>query len=197
MRDLEALRLALYVFHLPSAVRGVREKPLPAGILSLLEVAAGEAGAAEAAASKLDRPPEVVSRASSFFIEQILLAPDADAYRVLGAGRDIGDADLRRNMALILRWVHPDTNRTAERSAYAARVTKSWEALKSHDRRAAYDAANPVKVTANSSRISRRRSNNPRGPAQQAQQTPHGFAERSKPGLIEAALRFILGARGR
>ena len=48
MRDLEALRLALYLFHLPSAVRSAREKPLPAGIPALLEVAAGEAGAVEA-----------------------------------------------------------------------------------------------------------------------------------------------------
>jgi hypothetical protein len=32
------------------------------------------------------RSPETVQRAGAFFIEQILFAPDADSYRVLGAG---------------------------------------------------------------------------------------------------------------
>ena len=50
----------------------------------------------------------MVREASAFFIEQILLGPDADSYRVLGADRNAAAAELRRNMALLLRWLHPD-----------------------------------------------------------------------------------------
>ena len=80
--------------------------------------------------------------AAAFFIEQILLAPGADSYRVLGGNAQASNSDLRRNMALLLRWLHPDMehNGTGDRSVFAARITLAWEDLKTAERRAAYDA---------------------------------------------------------
>jgi hypothetical protein len=209
MAELDALRTAVYLFHLPSAVRGQRGKPLPTGIQALLEVAAGEAGAAEEAAARLERPVDVIRQACAFFIEQIMLAPDADAYRILGGERHTSDGDLRRNMALLLRWVHPDMDRSGDRTVYAGRVTGAWEALKSQERRAAYDAAHPPAPVSKSLTGSRSRQSRkgPRGPGSQpglrpdpaigpggtAGQIQHPrVALDRKPGLIGSALRFIL-----
>jgi hypothetical protein len=140
MMESSALRQAIEIVHVPSQVRLVRSAPLPDGVLLLLRIAAGEEDA-EAEASRLsDRPPEVVHRAAIFFIEQILLNPDADCYRVLGVSPEAGTNELRRNMALLLKWLHPDLDRNAARSALAKRVTMAWDSLKTPERRAAYDA---------------------------------------------------------
>ena len=82
--------------------------------------------------------------AAAFYIEQILLAPESDSYRVLGGGPQTSSGDLRRNMALLLKWLHPDMERNGSgnsaRSMFAGRVTLAWEDLKTAERRAAYDA---------------------------------------------------------
>ena len=81
----------------------------------------------------------MVREAAAFFIEQILLYPDADSYRVLGARPGATYGELRRNMALLLRWLHPDLDPHGERTVFAARVTRAWNDLKTEERRAAYD----------------------------------------------------------
>jgi hypothetical protein len=42
-------------------------------------------------------------------------------------------------MAILLRWLHPDRDRYAERDAFAVRVTRAWNNLKTPEQRAAYD----------------------------------------------------------
>jgi hypothetical protein len=140
MDDWAALKLALELLYVPWRVRLVREQPLPEGVPLLLRVAAGDAAGEEAAVKAAGRPPEVVRQAAAFFIEQILLAPDADSYRVLGAGPAATNAELRTNMALLMRWLHPDAARQGERSVFAARIAAAWNDLKSPERRAAYDS---------------------------------------------------------
>jgi hypothetical protein len=79
--------------------------------------------------------------AAGFFIEQVLLSQNADNYRTLGANRDASYAELRHHMALLVKWVHPDlisggaSGPCLDRSVYANRVTKAWEALKTGARR--------------------------------------------------------------
>ena len=91
------------------------------------------------AAESVGRSRETVREAAAFFVEQILLFPDADSYRVLGARPDATNGELRRNMALLLRWLHPDLDRLGERSVLAIRVTRAWNDLKTQQHRAAYD----------------------------------------------------------
>lgn len=133
-----AIKLALELLHMPSRVRYARTQPLPAGLLQLLQVAAGDDAAADASARSLERSKPLVREASQFFIEQILLAPDADSYRVLGSPSSATTAELRRNMALLLRSLHPDVEH-AERSIFAQRITGAWDQLKTPERRASYD----------------------------------------------------------
>jgi hypothetical protein len=189
MGETAAVRVAIDLVHVPSRVRSLRTEPLPGGVLSVLRIAAGEEDAEVAAAEALDRPRELVREACAFFVEQILLAPDADSYRVLGADREAAAADLRRNMALLLKWLHPDLNDTGLRSVLAHRVTEAWETLKTAERRAEYDRARPD-ATPRASRRRRRR-------AKPAWRSPRPLSLRaawpppSSRGLMQRALAFL------
>src|SRR5262249_41655898 len=133
-----ALRLALDLVHSPWRVRLVRAEPLlPRGVSLLLRIAAGDREAETQAVAVADRPLEVIRQAAAFFIEQILLAPGSDSYRILGANADVSDAQLRRNMAALMSWVHPDHK--GGRDVFAPRIATAWNDLKTPGRRAAYD----------------------------------------------------------
>ena len=136
-----ALKIAIDILHVPSQVRFYRSEPLPDDVLTLLHIVAGDTEVEREAAALADRPPEVVRRAAGFFIEQILFAPDADSYQVLGASPQASSAELRRNSGLLLRWLHPDLDPRGERSIFIGRVTAAWNDLKTPERRATYDQA--------------------------------------------------------
>jgi hypothetical protein len=139
MSEKMALKVAIDLLHVPSQVRLVRSEPLADGVLTLLRIAAGDDEAEHTAAATADRPREVIRRAAVFFIEQILFAPDTDSYRALGADPRAHAGELRRNAALLLRWLHPDLDALGERSIFVSRVTEAWNNLKTPERRAAYD----------------------------------------------------------
>jgi hypothetical protein len=147
MRSFEALDVALAMVNNPVLARTARRAPLPSGMLLLLEIAAGDAGALALAGDHSERSDRALREAAGFFIEQVMLDARADKYRILGATPDIATADLRRHMALLMRWLHPDVARHEEagspidRSVFADIVTEAWEVLKSDDRRASYGGA--------------------------------------------------------
>lgn len=145
MSDKMALKIAIDLMHVPSQVRLVRSGPLAEGVPLLLQIAAGDAAAEQAAIDLTGRSPEAVRRAATFFIEQILFAPDADSYRVLGANQQTSAGELRRNVALLLKWLHPDLDSGGERSIFVGRITAAWNDLKTPERRAAYDATRESK----------------------------------------------------
>jgi hypothetical protein len=140
MSERVALKVAIDLIHVPSQVRVLRKQPLPDGVLTLLLIAGGDRESERDAAALADRPPDVIRKAAMFFIEQILFAPGADSYRVLGAEPQASASDLRRNVGLLLRWLHPDLDPRGERSVFVGRVTTAWNDLKTPERRAAYDA---------------------------------------------------------
>jgi hypothetical protein len=143
MDDWAAVRLALDLMHVPWRARLVRSQSLPEGVPLLLSVAAGDATSEDAAAKATGRPREFVREAATFFIEQVLLCPEADSYRVLGAGPAATGNDLRRNMALLMRWMHPDVASQGDRfdrSVFAPRIAAAWNNLKTAERRSAYDS---------------------------------------------------------
>jgi len=140
MREETALELAVGLLQLPSRARALRDAPLPRDVDALLAIVAGE-GRASADAARLTGLPETkVGDAAGFYIEQILLHPDADSYRALGATAEATNDQLRRNMALLLKWLHPDHEANGERTIYVSRVTNAWNNIKTADRRLAYDA---------------------------------------------------------
>lgn len=140
MSDEVALKTAIALMHVPSQVRRLRSSPLPSDVLILLRIAAGDEKAESAAVALTGRSQQLVRQAATFFIEQILFARESDSYRVLGASPQASASELRRNVGLLLRWLHPDLDPNGERSIYVGRVTAAWNDLKTPERRAAYDA---------------------------------------------------------
>jgi hypothetical protein len=186
MMDAPAVRVAIDLVHVPSRVRLFRAEPLPEGVVTVLQIAAGDETAEIAAAEAVGRPRELVRRAAAFFIEQILLGPNSDSYRVLGADRNATAAELRRNMALLLRWLHPDMDRKGVRSMFAGRVTQAWGTLKTPERRAAYDKE--------SARSARPRSARARKQRRSAAPGKSLGVWRDRPqGLLQRAMRLLLG----
>src|SRR5690349_19693012 len=123
-----ALKIAVDLLHAPSQARRLRSEPLPE-IEMLLRIAADDMEAQSAAVALTGRSREVVREAATFFIEQILFAPESDQYRVLGANRQASSGELRRNVALLLRWLHPDLDADRDRSIFVSRVTAAWNDL--------------------------------------------------------------------
>jgi hypothetical protein len=139
MSERVALKIAIDLMHVPSQVRLYRSGPLPDEAIDVLRVAAGHEDAILSAIDLTGRSRDTLRRAATFFIEQILFAPDADSYRVLGAAPQASAGELRRNVALLLKWLHPDLHCLGEQSVFIGRVTAAWNDLKTPERRAAYD----------------------------------------------------------
>jgi|SRR5688572_23286071 hypothetical protein len=139
MDDWAALRVALELVHVPWRVGLVRGQPLPEGVPKLLSVAVGDAESDEAAVEATGQPLDVIKQAATFFIQEILFAPGADSYRVLGAGPAATSGELRQNMALLMKWLHPDVAGQGDHSVFATRISAAWNTLKTPERRAAYD----------------------------------------------------------
>src|SRR5262249_54120012 len=99
-----ALKQAIDLLHCPSLVRIMRSAPLPDDLLLLLRIVSGDEEAMNQAAESEGRARDVIRNAATFFIEQVMFYPSADSYRVLGARSEATSDELRRNMALLLRW---------------------------------------------------------------------------------------------
>jgi hypothetical protein len=190
-----ALRIALDLVRVPWRVRLLKADALPEGVPLLLRIAAGDREAELQAAAMADKSVEAVREAAAFFIEQILLCPEADSYRVLGASAGADSGELRRNMALLTRWLHPDLDRHGERAIFVGRVTKAWNDLKTPERRAAYDDKKRRQRAARSvsgdARRVRRRLQDDLKPWSAAGRFDADGRERK--GLLGRALSFLFG----
>jgi len=195
-----ALKLAFDLMYFPSQVRPMRAAPLPDDLLVLLRIAASDEEMTLQAVKLSGRSQQAVREAAGFFIEQILLFPDADSYRVLGAGPEATNSELRRNMALLLRWLHPDHDRQGERLVFAGRVTRAWNDLKTPERRAAYDQSMQKSLAEKSLfRKKRARRGQSRGSNRHLHSGSGGpyhrahFYPRQPPGLLRRLLLSLFG----
>lgn len=138
-----ALEWALALLHAPGERQGLRQRPLPAdGMDLLLGIAAGTQPAQLAEqARRFDVSEADILEAARFYAREVLLHPQADAYRVLGVMPDAGDAQIKAHYRLLQHWLHPDRVRNDEDALFAARVNAAWNQLRSPQRRRAYDAA--------------------------------------------------------
>jgi hypothetical protein len=193
-----ALKLAIDLLRVPSQVQLIKSEPLPEGLELLLRIAAGEADAARSAAVTARRSPATLRRAAAFFIEQILFAPNADSYRVLGADAAASAGELRRNAALLFKWLHADRDAHGARAALAGRLATAWDDLKTPERRAAYDAqcraaADPARRKSTFGSRSRRKQLARLLTRRQARQRDEWSASRlGKLGLLRRALAVLL-----
>ncbi|MBY0227574.1 MAG: DnaJ domain-containing protein [Hyphomicrobium sp.] len=142
MSDAAAMRAALDLYLLPSHLRLQRRAPIPGDVHELLLVATGDEATTRSMAQTLERSPDTLQRAARFFIEEILLDPQSNSYRVFGLEPDAPQDELRRNMYLLAKLLHPDYGLHPLSQHYAARINLAWNDLKTPDRRAEYDERN-------------------------------------------------------
>lgn len=142
--SVETIDLVLAVFADPDRIAECRERPLPEGIGQVIRLAAGEAAAVAAAVESTHAPRGALLDASVFFLQQILFAPTADSYRVLGSSPDAPQERLRENYRWLMKWLHPDRNQDGWEAVYADRVNVAWQDLKTPDRRREYDRRLPL-----------------------------------------------------
>lgn len=184
-----AVRTAIDLIHVPARVRTARLQPLPGDVAILLRIASGDEDELKNASEATGRPASEIINAAGFYIEQVLLSPESHAYRILGSTETAPSAELRRNMALLMQWLHPDKTQDGDRSIFATRIASAWESVKTPERRAAYDRARQdlsMRRERKRSRSSPRRSQDAKG------STPHAGRQT---GLLDA-LRALLW-RGR
>lgn len=147
MAEPDALDAALALFKDPVRARNLPGRPLPPDVGRLLAIAVGEEEALATASRRSGFTRQPLQEAAGFFIEQALLCRDADSYRVLGGGPQSTHEELRHNMALLMRWLHPDLQAQRrgplDREVFAARVSRAWEDLKTPERREAYELRRP------------------------------------------------------
>lgn len=209
--DFAAIAAAISLADRPASVRLAKSAPLPAGISLLIAVAARDEQSITAASRQTGRTPRDLQKAASFFIEQVLFADDTDSYRILGVSVNAGSEEIRRNMAMLMRWLHPDVRHGGaapqvdgaaeqgfDRSIYAALVSRAWDNLKTSDRRSKYDATH-VRPTAH-----RSRGTSPHAGASHADhmsRTPHPAARSRRPPVLSPiprpATAPLLGADAR
>jgi hypothetical protein len=136
----QVLETALALHRAPGERFRVRERPLPAGIVHAIEIAAGSPQAVQAAAAELGEPESVVVEAARFYLEQVLFAdPGADAYRVLGLAADATPETIRTHHRWLQRWLHPDRAQAGDASIFATRVNQAFAQLRMPEARHAYD----------------------------------------------------------
>jgi hypothetical protein len=80
-------------------------------------------------------------RAALFFVEHVLLAYDADHYRVLGLNRGASAERIREHYRVMMGIFHPDRQgwADADREKLAARINLAYHVLRDVHRRSAYD----------------------------------------------------------
>ena len=145
MSRADALVAAISMLERPHTAKLAQASRLPEGVTFLLEIAAGEAHALIHASQLTGRTEATLQGAAGFFIEQVLLLPGGDSYRILGSDKGAPLSELRRNMALIMRWLHPDvvpnaaSSNLLDRSLFASRITQAWETIRTDERRTAYN----------------------------------------------------------
>lgn len=138
----DALDQALGLLRAPSRRGALRARPLPPGVAEVLSIAGGSGDSVAAAAARTGYGAPELMEAARFFVQQVLLAEDADAYRVLGVMPDADAAQIRDHHRLLMRWLHPDRGGDERwESALATRVNTAWTQLRNDVARSAYDQA--------------------------------------------------------
>jgi DnaJ-domain-containing protein 1 len=134
----DALEEAIALYRAPTRLSRLQGRPLGNALL-LLRIAANDRAAIAAAAQATGESAETVTDAALLYIQQVLFADTADAYRLLGARQEDATAQIQEHYRWLMRWLHPDRQPERWEVVYSDRINRAWQTLRSPERRAAYD----------------------------------------------------------
>ena len=145
----DALEWALALALAPGERHALRQRPLPEGIEALLQIAAGSHGSAlQAALARTGESEAELVEAVRFYLREVLFHAGADAYRTLGLNHEAGPEQIKGHHRLLQQWLHPDRHTSDWDAIFAGRVNAAWNALRTAQRRAAYDTQLPAVIAA-------------------------------------------------
>jgi hypothetical protein len=125
MAGQRAVHLALELARMPAFASSMAASPLPADVLEVIRIAAKSPDACRSAALATGEPEPALVEAARFYVQQILLRPDADCYRILGLQPGDSRELARVHMRWLLQWLHPDRNDGWD-AVYAKRIVTAW-----------------------------------------------------------------------
>jgi curved DNA-binding protein CbpA len=132
----DCIALAVEFFREPSRFPDLLHgRRLPPGITALLQIAANN----RASQSREDVSEQ--QQAARFFIEHVLMAHNANHYRVLGVTPFASPEEIKEHHRLLMRLFHPDRQTTpdARNDAIATRINRAYTVLRYPESRANYD----------------------------------------------------------
>ena len=142
----ELLVLAVEYQRRPQDFRSLSnpEVPLPASFDALVSGLGGALSASqiEHTAAALGLSPAALRAAALFLVRHVLLAPNADHYRVLGLSPGAHPERVAEHYHLLVRFFHPDRLPPEERQwggEITARLNAAYATLKDDDTRDQYD----------------------------------------------------------
>jgi hypothetical protein len=139
-----ALSAALDLADRPGRARVMQTMPLPAGVLMLIQIAAGSSEALRHLVVVTGREPAFIRAAALVYIERILWVPDGDHYRALGVNRDSRPREIAKHLLWFAKWVSQEWGWSELQEAFARKVLPAWNVLKSRELRREYDRATLV-----------------------------------------------------
>lgn len=140
-----ALEWAIALSRAPAERMALRRRPLPPGMVTVLQIAAGVSAEALADAAKRTGETQAdLVDAARFYLREILFYQGADAYRMLGLTHDAGPEKIRSHYRLLQQWLHPDRHTSDWDAIFASRVNIAWNQLRTPAKRAEYDAQLPA-----------------------------------------------------
>ncbi|GAA0708195.1 J domain-containing protein [Dokdonella soli] len=146
----DALELALALYRAPAQRFALRGRPLPDDIDVVIKLASGSRLLLQDAANRHRAQEETILEASRFYLQQVLFASDADAYRVLGLSSDASPDQIREHYRWLQHWLHPDRCDDDWDSLLVTRVNWAWQHLRNSSSRRAYDAEREYSKSPNS-----------------------------------------------
>jgi hypothetical protein len=111
---------------MPGLAAQARQQPLPAGVLDVIRAAAGCRETLEEAVKRSGKDAHLIKSAAELYIQQVLLFPEADCYRILGVRPGASRDEMRTHMRWLMTWSHLDHSRVEWRNVFARRVLVAW-----------------------------------------------------------------------
>lgn len=121
-----AFSCAIELWRMPMLAPAIRRQPLPPDVLELIKLAAGSSRALALAREWADWPAQRWRDVACFYLQEIVLHQQADAYRLLGANPDATLNRLGEHRRWMLKWLHPDRNAEKWVQAGFVRVQDAW-----------------------------------------------------------------------
>jgi hypothetical protein len=123
--DQSAIKAALALARHPSHVRRIPRNDIPADVITLIKIAAGDDDLLLRLSADHNVPERDLLAASKLYLHSILSSAKTNDRRMLCLPRNASADDIREHKKALLKWLHPDRNHDRWESALFAKVNEA------------------------------------------------------------------------